>query len=118
LRRSGIATGARRQPKTEYPIVSTASEAPLFNRPDTMFGICEGIGREFGFHPNILRIALAIPLVWNPLAAIGLYLALGVALMVSRIVMPARNRATAKPSLAAVATSGVEPVEPAVALAA
>jgi len=102
---------------TEHPIVSTTAEAPLFSRPDTLFGICEGIGREFGFHPNILRVALAIPLVWNPLAAIGLYLALGVALMVSRIVMPAQKDAAAKPALAAV-TTGVETAEPAVALAA
>ena len=98
--------------------MSTATEAPLFNRPDTMFGICEGIGHEFGFHPNILRIALAVPLVWNPLAAISLYLALGVALMVSRVMMPERSRAAAKASLAAVAATKVDAAEPGVALAA
>lgn len=98
--------------------MSTASNATLFNRPDTMFGICEGIGHEFGFHPNILRVALAIPLVWNPLAAIGLYLAMGVALMASRILMPARHTAPAKPALEVVPTSGVEQAESAVALAA
>jgi phage shock protein PspC (stress-responsive transcriptional regulator) len=76
--------------------VSTAADAPLFNRPDTMLGICEGIGREFGFHPNFLRIALAVPLVWNPLFAVGIYLALGVALLISRLVMPARNTARAE----------------------
>jgi len=73
--------------------VSTAADAPLFNRPDTMLGICEGIGREFGFHPNFLRIALAVPLVWNPLFAVGIYLALGAALVISRLVMPARRTA-------------------------
>lgn len=102
----------------EYPIVSTAAETPLFNRPDTMLGICEGIGREFGFHPNILRIALAIPLVWNPLVAIGIYLALGIALTASRLLMPARRGTAAKPSLAAVAADGPDRREPAVALAA
>lgn len=71
--------------------MSNAATTPLFNRPDTLLGICEGIGREFGFHPNILRVALAIPLVWNPLIAIGVYLALGVALLISHLVMPTRR---------------------------
>ena len=82
-----------RQIEREFKSVSTTADAPLFNRPDTMLGICEGIGREFGFHPNLLRVALAVPLVWNPLVAIGIYLALGLALLISRVAMPSRREA-------------------------
>ena len=72
---------------------STANET-LFNRPDTLFGVCEGIGREFGIHPNILRLAFAIPMIWNPVAVIGTYLGLGVALWLSRKLAPARRVVT------------------------
>lgn len=63
----------------------------LFTRDDTLLGVCEGLGEEFGFHPNILRIVLASMLLWNPLAVIGGYLAIGVVLMASRWLIPARR---------------------------
>ena len=71
---------------------STANET-LFNRPDTLFGVCEGIGHEFGFHPNILRLAFAVPMIWNPVAVIGTYLGLGVALWLSHKIAPNRRGA-------------------------
>lgn len=70
--------------------MSNAAHMPLFNRPDTLLGICEGIGREFGFHPNILRVALAVPMIWNPIAVIGTYLGFGAALHISRLLAPSR----------------------------
>ena len=63
----------------------------LFTRDDTLLGVCEGLGEEFGFHPNVLRIVLASMLLWDPLAAIGGYLTVGVVLMVSRWLIPARR---------------------------
>jgi phage shock protein PspC (stress-responsive transcriptional regulator) len=72
--------------------VSTATSQTLFNRPDTLFGVCEGIGREFGFHPNWLRIGLAIPMIWNPAAVIGGYAGLGAALWLSHKIAPNRRR--------------------------
>lgn|GEM_PF-2856204 len=62
---------------------------PLFNRSDTLFGVCEGLGRDFGFHPNILRIALGIGLMWNPVFVIGAYAAMGVAVYAARFLFPA-----------------------------
>jgi len=73
--------------------VSISADAPLFNRPDTLFGVCEGIGHEFGIHPNILRLGFAVPMIWNPVAVIGTYVGLGVALYLSRRLVPARAAA-------------------------
>ena len=60
----------------------------LFNRPDTMFGICEGIGEDFGFHPNWLRVALGTGLLWNPPAMVAIYAALGLLVFASRWLVP------------------------------
>lgn len=68
-------------------MTSSANQA-LLNRPDTLLGVCEGIGRDFGFHPNILRIALAIPMIWSPVAVIGTYFGLGAALWISHKIAP------------------------------
>lgn len=60
----------------------------LFTRPDTLFGVCEGLGQDFGFNPNILRIALAASILWNPLFAVGGYFALGLLVLLSRLICP------------------------------
>ena len=79
--------------------MQTAQPNPLM-RDDTMFGVCQAIGDDFGFNPTILRAAFAIPLVWNPLVAAGIYVALGVAVLVSRIVIrEPRQPAAAAPLL-------------------
>jgi phage shock protein PspC (stress-responsive transcriptional regulator) len=65
-----------------------ATKKPLFNRPDTLLGVCEGLGTDLGFHPNILRIAFGVGLMWNPLAVIGTYLALGLAVYGARFLFP------------------------------
>lgn len=64
------------------------AQGNLFTRPDTMFGVCEAIGRDLGFHPNILRVALAVPLIWTPLLMCGIYAALGVLVLASRLIAP------------------------------
>ncbi|TPG21171.1 PspC domain-containing protein [Sphingomonas koreensis] len=63
----------------------------LFNRPDTLFGVCEGVGQAFGFNANYLRIALAVALLWNPVAVIAAYGALGVAVALSRLLVPVKR---------------------------
>ena len=65
-----------------------------------MFGVCEGIGREFGFHPNWLRVGLAVPMIWNPVAVIGTYIGLGAALWLSHKIAPHRRTAPAEPTAA------------------
>ena len=60
----------------------------LFTRPDTLLGVCEGLGQDFGFNPDILRIALAASILWNPVFAIGAYFGLGLLVLLSRLISP------------------------------
>ncbi len=60
----------------------------LFTRDDTIFGVCEGLGEDFGIHPNILRVALAGFLFWNPAAAVATYLAVGIVVFLTRRLVP------------------------------
>lgn len=72
----------------------------LFLRNDTLLGVCQGLGEEFGFNPTWLRIVLAAGVLWNPLAMIGTYLALGAVFAVARWIYPVPTAAAA-PRLAA-----------------
>ena len=60
----------------------------LFLRNDTIFGVCEAIGQDFGFHANWLRVALALGLFWNAAYVIAGYLAAGVIVALSRWIFP------------------------------
>lgn len=60
----------------------------LLTRDDTFLGICEALGEDLGFNANILRVALAVSLLWNPLAVLGIYVALGLVVLVSRLIFP------------------------------
>ncbi|HVI97916.1 MAG TPA: PspC domain-containing protein [Sphingomonas sp.] len=60
----------------------------LFNRPDTLFGICEGVGQDLGVSPNLLRVTLAVAMIWNPVAVLATYALLGVGVVVSRWIAP------------------------------
>lgn len=75
-----------------------AAEQPIALplRNDTLLGVCEAIGQDFGFNANLLRIALAIGLFWSPVAMVVLYLGLGVAVAVSRWFYPVAGRASVK----------------------
>ena len=68
----------------------------LFSRPDTLLGVCEGLGEDFGFNPLYLRIGLAVMIFWSPVAAFSTYLALAAAVLVSRLVFP-KPRAITRP---------------------
>ncbi len=63
----------------------------LFDRPDTLFGVCEGIGQDFGFNPLYLRIVLGVSLLWNPVAVVIAYVVLGAAVLVSRLIVPVKS---------------------------
>ena len=78
----------------------------LFNRPDTLFGICEGVGQDFGFNPNYLRVALAVSMIWNPVAVLAAYVLLGAAVAVSRWVAPARGIARSGEEIQLVSSQG------------
>ena len=75
----------------------------LFNRPDTLFGVCEGVGQDLGINPNLLRVTLAVAMIWNPIAVLATYALLGVGVMVSRWIAP--MPAAAKPVVVATAES-------------
>lgn len=60
----------------------------LFARDDTFFGVCQGLGEDLGFDPNILRLALAVPLFFNPVATIAGYAIAGVVVFAVRRLVP------------------------------
>jgi phage shock protein PspC (stress-responsive transcriptional regulator) len=64
----------------------------LLQRDDTMLGVCQGLGEDFGFNPIWLRIAFGATLLINPIAVIGTYLGLGLLVATSRLIVPARRR--------------------------
>lgn len=73
----------------------------LFRRRDTFFGICEAVGQDFGFNPLWLRLAFVAPLFFFPVQTFIGYFALGLVVLASRLLFPART-AAAQPALSAV----------------
>ena len=71
------------------PTVPTARPNP-FLRYDTMLGICEAVGEDFGFNPLWLRLAFASVLLFAPVAVIATYLGLGLAVVFARWISPDR----------------------------
>lgn len=61
---------------------------PLPLRNDTILGVCEALGQDFGFNPLWLRLAFIAPLFWQPALTVAVYIALGVVIAVSRYVFP------------------------------
>ena len=82
----------------------------LFLRNDTIFGVCQGLGEDLGIHPNVFRIALAVGITVAPFWMVGIYAAMAVVVLVSRLLFPNRKVAAAQEEAARVVTS-----EPAVA---
>lgn len=77
-----------------------------FNRPDTFFGVCEAIGQDFGFNPLWLRLAFVPPVFFAPQYAFIAYFALGLVVLASRLLFPAKVASaatTAAPVLSAAA---------------
>ena len=57
-------------------------------KPDNLFGVCAALGDDFGFNPLYLRVALSAGVLWNPLAMLGIYVALGVVVLATRLLIP------------------------------
>ena len=74
------------------------TNTPLPLRNDTILGVCQAIGEDFGFNPNFLRIPLATMVIWSPLAAIAIYFTLGAFVAASRLLFPNRTSSTASMS--------------------
>lgn len=91
----------------------TTKTTNLFRRDDTIFGVCQAIGDDFGFDPLWLRIALAVPVMFQSWYGIAAYAVLGVAVLASRLIapVPQRSNVVALPKVEAVA-SGRREAEP------
>jgi len=72
--------------------MQTTYSAPI-TRDDTLLGVCQSLGEDFGFNPNWLRVVLGAALIWNPLAVIGLYATLALMLAANRWMFPDPRRA-------------------------
>lgn len=70
-------------------------QTSIFGRSDTMLGVCQAIGDDFGFNANYLRVALAIAVVFNIEYAAMAYIALGAVVLATRLVFPTRRAAAA-----------------------
>ena len=68
-----------------------AQTTNLVMRNDTILGVCEAIGQDFGFNANWLRLAFCAPIYWNPGLVIGTYLALGLLVAATRYAFPDRR---------------------------
>ena len=73
-------------------------EPALPFRSDTILGVCEAIGEDFGFRPLYLRLVFAGLFYFNPLMVIGAYLALGAGVALARWLYPVSTPAIAKPT--------------------
>ncbi|WP_447756583.1 PspC domain-containing protein [Sphingopyxis fribergensis] len=76
----------------------------LFRRRDTFFGICEAVGQDFGFNPLWLRLAFVAPLFFFPAQTFMGYFGLGIVVLASRLIFPAKTAAAGQPTLSAVET--------------
>jgi phage shock protein C len=63
-------------------------------RDDTLLGVCQSLGEDFGFNPNFLRVALGVSLLWNPVAVVAAYAMLAVLLAAARWILPDPRNAT------------------------
>jgi phage shock protein C len=84
------------------PAAATA-QPNVFTREDTMFGVCQALGEDFGFNPVYLRIAFAAPLIWYPTIVLGAYAAAALLVLVSRLLVrnPRPKAAAESPAVAA-----------------
>ena len=80
----------------------SSARPSIFAREDTMFGVCEALGEDLGIPSNLLRVALALALFWNPVAAAATYAGLGVLVFILRWLVPdpAAPEVTEKPAAA------------------
>ncbi|MEA3036419.1 MAG: hypothetical protein QOH04_2191 [Sphingomonadales bacterium] len=86
------------------------SDTNLLLRDDTMLGVCQGLGEDFGFNPIWLRMAFGALLLINPIAVVGTYLGLGLLVATSRLVFPARRATPAVLEMVS-ATAGPAPAQ-------
>lgn len=85
----------------------TKKETALPFRNDTILGVCEALGQEFGVNANWFRLAFVGPLFFQPVLTFAAYFTLGAIVAVARWAYP---RGTAEP--AATANAPAAPAAP------
>ena len=83
--------------------ISTQSYAPA---KDNLLGICHAIGEDFGFNPIFLRLPLAMALIADFKWTLIAYAAMGIAVLVTRLLVR-------RPKAAPAAISAMPADEPA-----
>ena len=83
------------------------NQTPLPLRNDTILGVCEAIGQDFGFNPLWLRLAFIAPLFFAPYWTFAAYLGLGLVVASTRWLVKDKKDADA-PQLASVNAVEVE----------
>ena len=68
------------------PNMTTQTPLPLRN--DTILGVCEAIGQDFGISPLWLRLAFVATIFFAPIAGLATYLGLGVIVAATRFMAP------------------------------
>jgi phage shock protein PspC (stress-responsive transcriptional regulator) len=53
-----------------------------------MFGVCQALGEDFRFNPLLLRLVLAVPLIWYPTLVLAVYATLAAFVVLSRLIFP------------------------------
>jgi phage shock protein PspC (stress-responsive transcriptional regulator) len=75
--------------------MSATDANPAATPKHEIFGVCRRLGEDFGFHPNILRVAMAIGLIWSIEGVAFAYLAMAVIVVASRLLSPEPKRTAA-----------------------
>ena len=81
-----------------------SNQRNVFMRDDTLLGVCEALGQDFGFNPFYLRVTLGVLMIWYPVMVIVAYLAAGSIVLLSRLVFPNRRRGAAQAGASGPAT--------------
>jgi phage shock protein PspC (stress-responsive transcriptional regulator) len=79
----------------EQQPAATDEPANLFLRHDTILGVCQGLGEEFGVSPTYFRLVFAGLFYFSPLWVVGTYVLLGLGIALARWLAPAQPAATA-----------------------
>ena len=94
-----VALAPKNAPVQDAQPANHEPEPALPLRSDTILGVCEAIGQDFGFNPLYLRLAFAAAFFLNPLMAAGTYLALGAGVALARWLYPVPAAPAAQPAV-------------------
>jgi len=83
----------------------TNPQASLFTRPDTFFGVCQGLSEDVGIHANLFRVAFGMAFFFAPLATLATYFALGLVVLAIRTALPVPTLAAPTADVAALVVS-------------